>query len=237
VTPDPSRPPRSPVRPWIVAAFTENLALKASAVLLAMVLWFVVSAREPTEEVVDVRFVPVLDSSLVLRDPPPTIRALVIGRASDILKLSTDPLVIRRQVTGDVPDTLVVSLRTTDVDVPEGAEVIVRDIEPRAITLHFEASASRMVPVRSALYLGRSGARSMPLTGVILHIDPESVSVSGPRRMVLALNFVKTTGDTIAPGDTLPHLVDIDTIGLGLQVRPPQVKATVVPPRTTTRKR
>lgn len=231
MTPPASRRPRnSRVRPWIVAAFTENLALKASAVLLALVLWFVVSAREPTEEVVDVRFIPVLDSSLVLRDAPVSIRALVIGRASDILKLSTDPLVIRRQVTGDAPDTLVVSLRAGDVDVPEGVDVIVRDIEPREITLHFEASANRLVPVRSALVRGRLGAGAGPLAAAVVRLEPESVSIAGPRRIVTNLRFVRTSADTIAPTDTLPHLVDVDTTGLGVQVRPPQVKATLLHP-------
>ena len=228
---DPHASRRSRVKPWIVAAFTENLALKASAVLLAVVLWFVVSAREPTEEVAEVRFIPVLDSSLVMRDPPQTIRALVIGRASDILKLSTDPLVIRRQITGDVPDTLVVSLRASDVDVPDGVDVIVRDIEPRDITLHFEASASRRVPVRSALFRGRGpAAGTAPLSAAVVSLDPESVTVAGPRRTVMALTSVRTTADTISPTDTLPHLVDIDTTGLGVQVRPPQVKATLLHP-------
>ena len=81
---------RRPVswRRRITAAFTERLALKSAAVLLAVVLWFIVAAREPTEEVVSVRFAPKLDSALVLRDPEPIIRALVIGRANEILKLS-----------------------------------------------------------------------------------------------------------------------------------------------------
>ena len=38
--------------PWrrrVAAALTDRLALKASAVLLAIVLWFVVGAREPRE--------------------------------------------------------------------------------------------------------------------------------------------------------------------------------------------
>ena len=90
-------------RRHLTAAFTEHLALKASAVLVAVVLWFVVAAREPTEELVNVRFAPQLDSALVLRDPNPVIRALVIGRANEILKLSNAPLVIRRPITSDAP--------------------------------------------------------------------------------------------------------------------------------------
>ena len=125
-------------RRQVTAAFTEHLALKASAVLLAIVLWFVVEPREPKEELVTVRFAPQLDSGLVLRDPPPTIFARVLGQPVQILKLSTTPLVIRRPIASDAPDTLVLSLRTSDVEVPEGVEVIVRDVQPRTLTLRFE---------------------------------------------------------------------------------------------------
>ena len=213
-------------RRQVAAAFTERLALKASAVLVSVVLWFVVAAREPTEEVVSVRFAPQLDSALVLRDPPPIIRALVIGRANEILKLSNTPLVIRRQIASDAPDTLVLPLRTNDVEVPEGVEVIVRDVQPRALTLRFEATATRQVAVRSAL-LVRS-----PLGRTAIHVrfDPESVIVRGPRRTVVRLRFVSTVSDSITL-DTLPHLVDLDTAGLGVVVRPPQVKASFEPGR------
>jgi hypothetical protein len=81
------------------------------------------------------------------------------------------------------------------------------------------------VPVRSALLRGRIGAGAGPLAAADVRIDPESVSIAGPRRVVVNMRFVKTTADTISPSDTLPHLVDIDTTGIGVQVRPPQVKA------------
>lgn len=224
MTPIPRR--STSLQQHIRAAFTERLALKASAVLLAVVLWFVVAAREPTEEVVGVRFAPQLDSGLVLRDPAPAIRALVIGRPSEILKLSTTPLTIRRPLSSDAPDTLVLALRTSDVEVPEGTELIVRDVQPRSLMLRFESTVSRQLPVRSRLVL-RPGAAAAP---VAIRLDPESVSVSGPRREVALLRFVTTVADSIGV-DTVPHLVDVDTTGLGVTVRPPQVKALVTPAR------
>jgi len=227
-------PPRAPVsvQRWLRGALTEHLALKASSVLLAVVLWFVVAAREPTDEVVGVRFAPQLDSGLVLRDPPPAIRALVIGRPSEILKLSTTPLTIRRPLSSDAPDTLVLTLRTSDVEVPEGIEVIVRDVQPRSVMLRFESTVSREVPVRSRL-LVRAPAGGPP---VIVQLSPSEVTISGPRREVAPLRFLVTIADSIAV-DTIPHLVDIDTAGLGVVVRPAQVKATVarVPLASTTR--
>jgi hypothetical protein len=52
------------------------------------------------------------------------------------------------------------------------------------------------------------------------------VQVSGPRLRILKLSSVRTIKTTIAFPDSLPHLVDIDTSGLGggICVRPSQVK-------------
>lgn len=205
------------------AAFSERLGLKVSAVALAIALWLIVGAREPTEDIAPVRFAPQLDSALVLRDPAPPIRALVVGRPNEILKLSNTPLVIRRPISSDAPDTLVVDLRPSDVEVPDGVSVIVRDVQPHSLTLRFETTTSRRVPVQSVIYVPGMGA------GARVQFTPDSVTVLGPRRAVATLRSVRTTVDTV-PLDTLPHLVDLDTASAGLAgltVRPTQVKVMV----------
>lgn len=222
----PAGPSPRPLVSWqrrITSAFTRNLPLKASAVFVAVVLWIVVGAREPIEEVTSVVFAPQLDTAMVVRDPQPVIRALVIGRASEILKLANTPLTIRRPIANDAPDTLVVPLRTTDIVVPDGVEVIVRDVQPHSLTLRFEHIRSRTVPVRSAI------RTHMPpgSPAAALRFEPEVVTVRGPRAAVARLRFVPTLPDSIAL-DTLPHLVDLDTAGLGVVVRPAQVKAIFV---------
>jgi hypothetical protein len=208
------------------AAFTQNLTLKAIAVLVAVMLWFLVDTREPKEDLVRVRFEPQLDTSLVLRDPAPLVIAKVFGSATELQKLTNTPLVIRKAIAGDAPDTLVLELRTSDVVVPEGVEVIVREVDPRFLTLRFESTVSRMVPVRSAIIVRAAAG----ITNVPVRLDPESVTVRGPRRMVARLTAITTARDSVTI-DTLPHLIDLDTTGLGVSVRPPQVKAVFGRPR------
>lgn len=211
-------------RHWFIEAFTERLLLKGTAIALAVVLWFIASAKEPTEQVVPVRFSPELDSALSLRDPAPQLRALVAGRGEDLLKLYTTPLVLTRQIAADAPDTLVIDLRPGDVAVPPGLEgnVIVRDVQPRRVTLYFETTSTRIVPVRSRI-------RLVPPSGTAqLRFEPESVEVSGPRQTVARLTYVSTVRTTIPSSDTLPHLVDVDTASLGARVRPAQVKVHVL---------
>ena len=121
----------------IRAAFTERLALKGTSLLLAAVLWFTVSVREPAEQQITVRVQPALDNGLALREQPPVVRALIRGSGRDILKLYSTPPAIRMSIGGDVGDSLTLQLRPSDVDLPPGVSAIVRDVQPRAVTLQF----------------------------------------------------------------------------------------------------
>jgi YbbR domain-containing protein len=216
----------------VVAAFTDRLVLKGTAIFLAIVLWFVVNAKEPQIELVGVRFTPsLLDSSLVLREPLPQIQAIVAGSPKQLIQLSSNPPVIHRQITADSPDTVVLDLRPEDVILPNGVGAVVRDVQPRSLTLRFEPTWNRKVPVVPE----RIEVTSAPTTGTVHSLfDPPMVQISGPRQVVLQIASVRTTKTTIAYPDSQTHLVDIDTsaLGAGVRVRPTQVKVqlTFVPP-------
>ena len=130
-------PPRTNWRNRLREVATERLGLKAIALLLALLLWIVVSARQPTESYVRVRVVPSLDSSLALLDGTTEMRALVAGPAADIVKLAADPPLVRRSVGGDAPDTLVLDVTPADVHVPPelADHVRVLGVQPRSVTL------------------------------------------------------------------------------------------------------
>ncbi|PYP68404.1 MAG: hypothetical protein DMD26_02045 [Gemmatimonadetes bacterium] len=224
-----------PIPNWrrgLAEAFTQRLALKGTALLLAVVLWFIVTAKEPNQDLVEVQFAPQLDSSLVLKDPPPPIHALIVGTPQELLKLFAHPLVIKRQIAANSPDTVVVDLSTSDVELPAGVDAIVRGVEPRSVTLRFESTSSRVVPVHSAVQVVADSLHPSP--PVAVRLDPERVEVSGPRQRVLGVPYVVTARVAIPATDSLPHLVDIDTTRLGLRVRPSQVKVHLVPAAATT---
>lgn len=192
------------------------------AVLLALVLWFVVNAKEPQAVLVPVRFSPVLDSSLVLREDPPTLHALVAGSPKELIKLASNPPVVRRQITADSPDTVVIDLRPDDVTLPDGVDAIVRDLSPRSVTLRFESTWSRKVPVRPDVQI-EPGQLAGPME---TELEPDTVLVTGPRHLVARIPLVRTVKTTIALPDSLPHLIDLDTTGFGpgVRVRPSQIK-------------
>ena len=212
---------RSRVQRRVTAAFTDQLPLKATAVFLAIILWFVVNAKEPQLELVPVRFTPLLDSTLVLREPVPPLQAIVAGSPKQLIKLSSNVAIIRRQISADSPDTVVLDLRPGDVTLPDGVEAVVRDVQPRSVTLRFESMTSRRVRVTSAIDVAMRGGGA-PVTAVF---DPAVVEVTGPRHLLQKILSVKTVRTTIPYPDSLPHLVDIDTTGFGsARVKPAQVK-------------
>ena len=200
----------------------KDLPLKAMAVFLAVVLWFVVNAKEPQAVLVPVRFTPLLDSTLVLREPPPTLQAIVAGSPRELIKLNSNPPVVRRQITADSPDTVVIDLRPDDVTLPDGVDAVVREVSPRSVTLRFESTWSHKVPVRSEVQI-----ESGPFTSAIeTALDPDTVLVTGPRHLIMKIPSVRTVKTTIGFPDSLPHLVDLDTTGFGpgVRVRPSQIK-------------
>lgn len=126
-------------------AFTERLGMKAAALALSVLVWLVVGARQPTEGFVDVKVEPDFDSSLVLLGPAPTLRALVAGRAANLVKLYSSPPVVHPALPGRAPDTLVLDVTPSDVHLPPDLSDNVRvlDVQPRRVTLRFEARAAR----------------------------------------------------------------------------------------------
>ena len=123
------------MRRALVAAFTERVAFKTTAVLLAVVLWAVVRTRETTEVTVPVRIAPLLDSTMAVRDAIPSVRAVVAARGADIAALYASPPVIRRVVREDARDTVRFDLAPADVDL-EGVPGRVLDVHPRTLVLH-----------------------------------------------------------------------------------------------------
>lgn len=213
----------------IRAALTERLGYKAAALFFATVLWLVVSAEEPSEELVPVRLEAAFDSGRVLTSGRPVIRALVAGRARDLIKLYDNPPVVRRVITDDAPDSVAVELRPTDVYLPPDVDALVRDIQPRSLILTFDVTSTRRLPVTSSIRVVADS--NSPAARVrFSRLDPESVLVTGPRRLIQHLDSVSTVSETIAVRDSGRFLIPLDVKGLGsgVKVRPGEVTLLVV---------
>ena len=219
---------------WLKAALTERLGYKAAALFFAVVLWLVVSAEEPSEEVVPVKLEASFDTARVLTSTRPELRALVAGRARDLIKLFEKPPIVRRVVTDDAPDSVAVDLRPADVYIPPDVDAVVRDIQPRTLVLVFDVTSTRRVPVANRVRVAiadRAGMTATRLTRVV----PDSVTITGPRRVVNTVPFVATVDQTVTVRDTGDFIIPLDLkrLAAGVRVQPTEVRLVVqMPPLT-----
>jgi hypothetical protein len=202
-----------------VARAAENLWLKATSVGLAFLLWYVIMQKEPTAKSIPVTLNLELDSSMALRGDHAEIYAVVQGTPADLARL--EGATITRSINADAPDTLIVSLSRNDVLLPPNAgDARVTDIRPRSLRLEFVPTLTRRVPVRSMVRIIGTDSILQPE----VRLDPERVEITGPRLSVSQVAFVRTDTTAIFATDSLPHQVALDTAGLGVTVRPAQVR-------------
>ncbi len=206
------------------AVFTEHLTLKLVALFFAFVVWLVVSGERPTEMVVPVRVAIGVDTAVTLRGPTPEVRALVVGRGRDLMKLWDTPPTISQRLGSDVPDSLAIMLEVNNVELPPGVEGIVRDVQPRSLRLRFDVQTRQLVPVRSELRVRADSG--FQISGPV-QIEPTRVQVSGERRTVRAVDTVQTVASELVVRDTMPITVALDTVGLGVRVNPATVRVRV----------
>jgi len=175
-------------------AFTERLALKATALAMAVVLWFTVSVREPAEQIVRVSFLPSLEPGVTLAEQPAPIRAQVWGSGRDLLKLYETPPVIRMSIGGEVGDSLTVALRPADIDLPPGVSAVIRDVQPRRITLVFH----RVPNAQGSPSDGAAWARPITTNPP----TPDTISRSTPVIVAPVMPGSPDTTSRVIPGDT-----------------------------------
>jgi YbbR domain-containing protein len=219
------------VQRWLKGAFTERLGYKGAALFFAVVLWVVVSAEEPSEKLVPVRLEASYDSARTMTGRRPVIHALVAGRARDLIKLFQTPPIVRRTVTDDAPDSLAVELRASDVYIPPDLNVIVRDVQPRSLVLVFDVTTSRRVPVTSAVQVVMDSGRKIVRAG-LTQMVPDSVTVTGPRRVVNTMASVRTVDQTVTVHDSGDFVIPLElkALAAGITVTPTEVRLFVKPP-------
>jgi hypothetical protein len=191
----------------LYAAATERVGLKLAAAFFAVVLWVVAGAEEPTEARVPVTFAPLHDTALVLERPMPVLRAVVAGRRRELLKLYRSPPVLRYTFLGDLPDTVHLLLRPTDIDLPTGVVARVLDVRPREALLHF---------------VSRDPRRDSLLRAVVESVT-KAPAVSPVQRQRVAGAIAPALPDSVPADTTAP-----DTLAPPAHVAPPDTLAAHV---------
>lgn len=151
----------APARP-VRDAFSQRLPYKAAALFFALVLWFFVSAEEPTELEVPVRFAPRLDESLKQPTGAPAFRAVVTGKGRELLKLLATPPTLRPSFGASTRADTKIEFAVSDVRLPQDVEAIVRELRPRTAQLHFLRAKESGKPAAIGAASTASAADSIP---------------------------------------------------------------------------
>lgn len=193
---------------------TDNWRLKLSALGLAVLIWAVVSAEQPTTQWIPVRIeAHVRDPDFVLAGPPDPaqVRVRFSGPGRELWELALDRPRLVLPVS-EVGEQRTFPLEGGMVRVPPGLSVSVLEIRPQLTRLELQRLASRVLPVRA-----RIGAQSLQryVIGEDLEILPAEVRVTGPAERLAALDALTTQRFEIVPDDTtFSQEVRIDTAGM-----------------------
>jgi YbbR domain-containing protein len=158
----------------------RHLGLKVLSVVLALLLWMIVSGEEMVERglrvPLELQQVPV--GLELTGEVPATVDVRVRGASGALSRVSTGDVVAVLDLRNARSGRRLFPLTPKDVRVPFGVEIV--QVQPSALGMAFEPSASRQVPVMPAVD-GR------PAPGYVvgsLEVDPKTVEVIGPESAV-----------------------------------------------------
>jgi len=170
----------------------KNLGLKFAALLLACVVWFIVSGprREQTRQrmvTASLSLVGLPRDLVITTDVLSSVTVRVRGRISDLRSLASQSV----EASADLsliskPGDLVVTLRPQHINVPEDIEIV--DIVPNKVRFSIEKLGQSSVTIRPFLV-------GEPPAGYLVgqaSADPELALIEGPMSQVLKLSEVAT---------------------------------------------
>ena len=210
------------------AVLIDRWPYKLSAFVLAVLLWFNVSANQDrTEQSVatELRF-QMPDAGWVPVEMPGEVRTTFRGRLGDILTLPGD-VVIRHAIEEIDDSVVVVDLDPSMVQYDRRLNVQPINVRPSRVEIRFQPVAERRVPV--TIDVSATAADGFTLVGQPI-VEPESVTVTGARSEVETLGHVETEPVSLEGLDasiTRQLPVRLPEESGTLEVEPAQVLATL----------
>ncbi len=201
----------------------KNLGLKFAALVLACVVWFIVSGprREQTRQrmvTASLSLVGLPPDLVITTDVRSSVAVRVKGRISDLRSLASQSL----EASADLsliskPGDIVITLRPQNINVPQDIEVV--DIVPNKVRFSIEKLGQRTVPIRPFLV----GA---PPDGYLVGqavANPERALIAGPMSQIMQLSEVATeriimTGRTATFVQNVPVVSDSPLVRISLPV-------------------
>lgn len=201
----------------------RNLGLKVFAVALATLMWMTVTRDQLVERSISVplEFQNIPSDMELIGQPPASADVRVRGPSSVLSRLAPGEVVAVLDLRDARPGQRLFHLVPDEVRVPFGIQVA--QINPATISLSFERSGSRIVPVVAAI----TGEPAVGFVPGRVTVDPASIEVIGPLSRLEGLNQATTEPVSIANATRLVRdKVTIGVVDSAVRLRTPS-SATV----------
>ncbi len=163
----------------------SNLGLKVVSLLIAILLWYIISAKGVSEMTLalPIEYINVPQGFELLQKNTETVKVTLFGSERILRSLKPEDLRVRVDLRGTTEGEVVYELSKKDISVPSA--ITISEIYPTQIKLYLDRRQRRVVPVR----LNTSkGIRDR----YVLEVEPPVVEIEGPSRIVTNTDYVST---------------------------------------------
>ena len=209
----------------------RNLALKVVSVVLAALLWLIVSGERTVERAlrIPLEFANIPAQLELVGEPPTVVDVRVRGASGTLGRLSAGDMAAVLDVRTPRPGQRLYHLTGSEVRAPFGVDVV--QVAPSTIALFFERSSAKTVPVTPVL-------EGQPAEGYMVEkvtADPARVEVVGPASALKELmNAVTEAVSVEGARTTITESVTVGPADPTVRLRGPQtarVTVTIIPVR------
>ncbi len=186
----------------------HHLGLKFLSIVLAVVLWSAVGDQRVVERSmrVPLEFHNLPRNLELVASPPDVVEVRLRGASGALSRLAPGEVVAVLDLTAARAGTRLFHLITDEVRAPYGVEVA--QVNPTTVSLTFEQSASKRVPVVPAV----DGDPAEGYRVGRIKSDPEVVAIVGPASQVELVNSATTEPVSLARATTT--VIDRVTVGV-----------------------
>jgi hypothetical protein len=203
----------------------NHLGLKCLSIALAALLWLLVSGERIVERAmrIPLEFTNLPRQLEIIGDAPNVVDVRLRGSSGTLSRISTGELVAMLDLRGARPGRRLFHLIGADVRTPFGVEVV--QVMPSSVSMTFEPSGSKVVPIVPAV-------EGEPAAGYLIGTvtaDPATVEVVGPVSALGSLTEAITEPISVAAKDG--PVIETVTVGVpdqSVRLRMPQTARVTV---------
>jgi YbbR domain-containing protein len=209
----------------------RNLSLKVVSVVLAALLWLIVSGERTVERAlrIPLEFTNIPAQLELVGEPPTVVDVRVRGASGTLGRLSPGDMAAVLDVRTPRPGQRLYHLTGSEVRAPFGVDVV--QVSPSTIALFFERSSAKTVAVQPVL-------EGQPAEGYVVDkvtADPARVEVVGPASALKELMYAVTEAVSVeGASTTVTESVTVGPADPTVRLRGPQtarVTVTIIPAR------